>query len=131
MSAVDWLLHSENDLKTAKAVIKEGITNNACFHAHQTVEKCLKAVILLNENEIPKVHDLPFLVGKARKYEPEVSQFEQACRFLNQFYISTRYPDAFPGSVAEGFPSKQDAQKAIEFAEEIFNFVKSKMENNK
>lgn len=53
MSVADWLVYAENDLKTAKVACDESITNNACFHAHQTVEKCLKAILLAKEQEVP------------------------------------------------------------------------------
>lgn len=83
MSVADWLIYAENDLKTAKAALQEDVTNNACFHAQQTVEKSLKAILLAEENEVPKVHDLLFLLERVQKHESGFSQFEEACRFLN------------------------------------------------
>ena len=125
MSTADWLLYAEGDLKTAKAALEAGVTNNACFHSHQTAEKCLKAVLLGNEQEIPKVHDLLFLIKKAQVYEPGLAQFTEGCRFLNQFYITTRYPDALPGNAAASLPTEEDARQAIEHAEAILNFTRS------
>lgn len=121
----DWLLYAENDLKTAKAALDEGITNTACFHTQQTVEKCLKAILLDKEQEVPRTHDLLFLLEKAQSYSPELSKFSENAKFLNQFYIPMRYPDAFPGSAAESLPNRQDSERAIELAGEILNFVKS------
>lgn len=123
----DWLLYAENDLKTAKAALNEGITNTACFHAQQTVEKCLKALLLDKEQNVPRTHDLLFLLEKVQSYLPDLSQFKQNAQFLSQFYIPMRYPDALPGSAAEGLPSKEDSQKAIELAEEVLNFVRFKI----
>ncbi len=41
-----WLEFAEIDLKAAKALLKEGsLTSVVCFHAQQSVEKCLKALI--------------------------------------------------------------------------------------
>lgn len=130
MSTADWLLYAEGDLKTAKAALEAGVTNNACFHSHQTAEKCLKAVLLGKEQEIPKVHDLLFLLERARTHEPELAQFTEGLRFLNQFYIITRYPDALPTS-ASGLPTKEDGQRAIEYAESILNFLQSVFGVNK
>lgn len=123
----DWLTFAENDLKTARAALGEDVTNNACFNAQQTVEKSLKAVLLANEQEIPKVHDLLFLLERARKHIPDLSKFEEGIRFLNQFYVPMRYPDALPGGAAEGLPSKEESQKAIDYAQEILDFTLSKL----
>lgn len=123
----DWLLYAENDLKTAKAALDEGVTNTACFHAQQTVEKCLKVILLDKEQDVPRTHDLLFLLEKAQSYFPDLSKFSENAQFLNQFYIPMRYPDALPGSAAEGLPTEQDCKKAIELAEEVLNFVSSRI----
>lgn len=124
-NSTDWLLFAENDLKTAKAAFGEGITNNACFHAHQTVEKCLKAIVLVKEQEVPKTHDLLFLLEKATVHHSQLTKFSQHCQFLNQFYISTRYPDALPVSGAESLPTSEDSRQAIAYAEEVLTAVRS------
>lgn len=116
----DWLVYAENDLKTAKAALAEGITNTSCLHSHQVAEKSLKAVLLEKERTVPKVHDLLFLLEKAAKHVEGLSQFKEACRFLNQFYLPMRYPDALPGSLEDMLPTIKDCKKAISFGEEIF-----------
>ena len=41
-----WLELAEIDFRAAKAILKEGgLTPVVCFHAQQTVEKCLKALV--------------------------------------------------------------------------------------
>ncbi|MBI5356440.1 HEPN domain-containing protein [Candidatus Collierbacteria bacterium] len=50
--------------------------------------------------------------------------FSDQIVFLNQFYIPTRYPDALPGSLPEGLPSIEVAEKAIVHATEIVEFIK-------
>lgn len=121
----DWLLYAENDLKTAKVALAAEVTNTACFHTHQVAEKCLKALLLEKEQEIPKTHDLLFLLERTARYYPELSYLKGALQFLNQFYIPMRYPDALPGSAAEGMPTSEEAKKAIDYAEEIFNSTQS------
>ncbi|MEI7451008.1 MAG: HEPN domain-containing protein [Desulfomonile sp.] len=32
---------------------------------------------------------------------------------MDIYYIPTRYPDALPGSLAEGLPGKEEAEEAI------------------
>ena len=41
-----WLEFAEIDLKAAKTLLEEGsLSSVVCFHAKQSVEKCLKALI--------------------------------------------------------------------------------------
>ncbi len=51
------------------------------------------------------------------------------CKKVDRYYIPARYPEALPGSLAEGgLPGSEDAKEALEIAEEIFGFVKNKIE---
>jgi HEPN domain-containing protein len=45
-AVVRWLEFAEIDLKAARTLLKEGsLSPVVCFHAQQSVEKCLKALI--------------------------------------------------------------------------------------
>ncbi|HUS60228.1 MAG TPA: HEPN domain-containing protein [Nevskiaceae bacterium] len=115
------------DLKSAQASFKDEIYSSACFHSQQTVEKSLKALLLHFEAEIVKTHDLLLLLSRAVKYEKELKKFKKTAAFLNKFYIPTRYPDAFPGSLPEGLPKKKEAVQAFKRAKEIFEFITKKL----
>lgn len=130
-SAADWLFLAESDLKTAKAALDNDITNTTCFHAHQAAEKSLKAVLISLGAETPRVHDLLFLLEQTRTHKPELSRLSSACKFLNKFYISTRYPDVFPGTLQEGLPTAEDAKAAVEYAENVLTAAQAAIENKK
>lgn len=123
VSPKDWLMFAENDLRTARAALADDIPSNACFLAQQTVEKSLKGLILSTHQEIPKTHDLLFLLKRSG-----LTQFKEECLFLDKFYIPTRYPDMAIGSLPEGLPNEAIAKQAIEYAEHIFGFVKEKIQ---
>lgn len=125
--AEEWLFFAESDLKVADVILNEGIYNEVCFHAQQAVEKSFKAILDKNDQDIPKIHNLLPLLKKAEKYQPEIEQFLEACKFLTQFYTPTRYPDMLVGSLEESLPSKEEAERAVKYAGEIFNFVKEKI----
>lgn len=126
-SVKDWLFMAEIDLKSAQASLKDKIYSSACFHAQQAVEKSLKALLLHFESEVTKTHDLLFLLSRASKYERELEKFKEAASFLNKFYIPTRYPDAFPGSLPEGLPKREEALKSLEKAKEVLTFISKKL----
>ena len=53
-----WIAKAQSDLSSAqKLVISDGPYDTACFHAQQTIEKLLKAVLAFHSKPIPKTHD--------------------------------------------------------------------------
>jgi HEPN domain-containing protein len=121
----DWLLSSELDLKAARASLRENVPNIACFLSQQAVEKVFKAVILAKAGKVPKIHALDRLFDQIQPILPACSvDFEKQVLFLDKFYIPTRYPDTLPGSLPEGLPTEDVAEKAIAYATEIVEFVK-------
>jgi len=109
-----WLEFARQDLQMAELAFKEGIYNQVCFHSQQCVEKCLKGLIANIGKTPPRTHSIVDLLGLLSSiYLPDL---REDLAQLDIFYIPTRYPDALPGSLAEGLPSKEDAHEAIAVA---------------
>jgi len=49
-------------------------------------------------------------------------------QLLDRFYILTRYPDALPGSLAEGLSTHGDAVEAMEVARLVLKTVRALVE---
>lgn len=122
--AGDWLAQAERDLEQAEASRAEGRHEWACFAAHQSAEKALKALHLQNGQEawghvvarlveqLPVEYD-PILVDKAK--------------VLDSFYVPTRYPNGHPdGAPFEHYGGLQ-SDEAIRYAGEILDFVRAQM----
>ena len=118
----NWLLFAEEDLKTAHILLREKIYNQVAFHSQQCAEKSLKALIEKYQI-VPKIHKLPDLLNLCTKLEPKIEIFYEELIFLDKFYTSTRYP-FIGGMLPEGSPTREDAEKSLEIAENIYNFVK-------
>lgn len=125
----DWLLAASLDLRAARGSLKEDAPNIACFLSHQAVEKVLKAYLLQRDLKVPKIHSLVELLDMAALNAVGLKTFGDQIIFLNQFYVPTRYPDALPGSLPEGLPTKDIAEKAIGCATEIVEFIKPLLES--
>jgi HEPN domain-containing protein len=67
-----------------------------CLHFQQAAEKYLKAFIVGNELKFRAIHNLLELLEICRQKEPGAEELQQACCFLNPFYIDTRYPVHWP-----------------------------------
>lgn len=118
----EWLLFAENDLKASRALLKENLTQGACFHAQQAVEKSLKAIIKQNGGKIPRVHDLRFLLKISR-----LPGFENGCEFLNKYYVESRYPETIAEGLADSMPSLEETERAVKYTQEIFDFANSQL----
>lgn len=124
----DWVYFAQSDLRLAYKALEEELYHLVCFHAQQAVEKFLKAQYAKLNKPIPKVHSLVELVHGLVIQIPEFEDFRDDCISLDRFYLPTRYPDALPGSLAEGLPLKQDAEEALISAQKFqdyFNNPKS------
>jgi HEPN domain-containing protein len=89
----DWLDHSSADLLAA-AKLKEDdrCYDLAAFHCQQSIEKALKAYILLRSGKLVDGHNLTWLCRQAKKYHKGFHQWFEESADLNQCYIETRYP---------------------------------------
>ncbi len=89
-----WVTKAENDLKTASHTLKLGSdcpTDAVCFHAQQTVEKYLKALLVLRGIDFPKTHDIEALLSLVPPAKrPELSEDAQAR--LTDYATVMRYP---------------------------------------
>lgn len=121
--AENWLDKADEDLAFAKANLREGLEfyPQICFYLHQSVEKYLKAYVIAKGLKLKRIHDLTQLVQVCTEKDKEFNEFYETVKFLNPFYIGTRYPD-FIISV-----NKSNAEKALRVAEDIAVFIKSKL----
>lgn len=89
----DWLEHSSSDL-VAASLLKEDdrCYDLAAFHCQQSIEKALKAYILLRSGRLVDGHNLTWLCRQAKKYDKDFQQWFEESADLNQCYIETRYP---------------------------------------
>ena len=121
-----WLLKADNDFFYAKASLEDELKffDLICFHFQQSAEKYLKAYIIAHDLEFRKIHDLAALVETCKRDDSSFSEIQEACLFLQRFYIEPRYP----ASIMFDY-TKEDAEKALESAEIIRAFVIEKLKH--
>ena len=107
----DWFARGDDDLALVDLIRERGTgsVNLACFHAQQAVEKYLKGFLAHHELHVRKVHDLEALVEDCKKIDKSFTQVQDDARFLNQFYIESRYPDDFIAFSPEDMEEGRDA----------------------
>lgn len=122
--SADWLAQAERDLDQARASLRDGRHEWACFAAQQSAEKAVKALHLsLGQDAWGHV------VGRLLRELPvpvEETLVDKG-RYLDNLYMPTRYANGHPeGAPFEHYGSLQ-ANLAIEYAGEILAFVRARL----
>ena len=119
-----WIIKAERDSKTAEKLmgVDEIITDTACFHAQQAIEKYLKAFLIYHQIPFGRTHDLIFLVQKCKDIDSDFEKFNTPkIDRLTDYAVEVRYPNEFY------IPSVEEARESHQIANEIGNLVKDKL----
>ena len=113
-----WLRYAEEDWVTAEILLRQPDVppRQACWHAQQSAEKALKAVLIFLEIDFPRTHDLNIL----RNLVPERWQLKAAhpdLASLTEWAVDARYPGEMPEA------TNVDASEAVEQARTIWTSV--------
>ena len=89
-----WILKAENDLLNVTNNLDAEHTpwDTVCFHCQQAVEKYIKAVLVVQEHEIPRTHDLEQIYSLIRSWIPELDAQRDELRWLTSYSVLGRYP---------------------------------------
>ena len=119
---LEWLDKAAGDLATARRELRVRSRPNydaVCFHAQQSVEKALKAVLQENNINIPKTHQLMDLLALCSKFDGTYLMLQADLMSLEGYAVMFRYP----GQSA----NKAEARAASKAAEMACMFIKNKL----
>jgi HEPN domain-containing protein len=119
---VEWLEKAEGDSITAQREFRARKAPNydaTCFHAQQSAEKYLKAVLQENGRTIPRIHGLAELLALILKDDPTFILIQTDLNVLESYAVQFRYP----GLTAD----KVEAKTALSAAEQVRMFVRNKL----
>lgn len=114
----DWLELAKNDFNAAKDSFKSKHFDWACFQMQQSVEKALKAILMLKEKRIIKTHDLVFLAEKVQL----PLEYKEICKELTLMYLPVRYPDS-----AEIKNIQQKAERYLNLVEAVLRWTEKQL----
>jgi HEPN domain-containing protein len=124
--AGDWLKQAKSELAWAHDSYTHEHWAFVCFTSQQVAEKCLKAIALHRGALKVKGHST-FLIAQALKIN---GQIESMAQRLDQYYITTRSPDAFSEGAPYEFFSEGQAKEALGFAEAFIVFAAQELEKD-
>lgn len=110
----DLLKDADDSLGAAKDLLTSGRWAKVCFHCLQAAELALKAALNALGLEV-KGRDVSLLLDQLAEYEPEIKALSDIAKKLDQYYLPTRYANAFhSGSAMEHYTQTQANEAAHE-----------------
>ena len=115
-----WIDRAEEDLRNAEHTLtleKDCPVGTVCFHAEQCVEKYLKALLVFQNVDFPKTHNIPELLTLVpASVRPHLSAEEQ--EQLTDYATVLRYPGDWEPI------TREDAEAAVEVARKVREAVR-------
>ena len=118
-----WIRKAESDLKIGRdgLATEDPATDAICFHMPQCAEKYLKAFLIFHGQEVPRTHDIAFLIMRCTQIAPEFQQLiEWDAPSLTTYAVEVRYDPI-------AFPTVEEAKYAVSLAEQVRDFVRAKL----
>jgi HEPN domain-containing protein len=116
---LSWVEYAEEDLVMAESALRrrKPLTTPSCFHSQQCAEKYLKAILVSQEIEFPKTHDLLILDTLCADGGIFTGFTKEDLGRLSGYAIHTRYPG--------NQPSADEAKDALNIAKKIRFFART------
>ena len=108
----DWLKQAVSDLSWGAHSLEGGHYAQTCFIAQQVAEKSLKALAYYRGAELVRGYSALAITRELGIND----ELERAAMRLDQYYISTRYPDAQPAGAPCELFTREQAEEALGFA---------------
>lgn len=119
-----WLELSDYDIETASAMLITKRYLYVGFMCHQSVEKCMKAVLSVKNEDIPpKIHNLIRLAEISGLFDKMSDGQKQTLFVLNPLNIESRYP-SYKGALFSQL-TKEKCEEIIKNTEELLLWIKS------
>ncbi len=123
-----WVDKAEEDLRAAKILLdSDSRVFGVCgFHCQQAAEKYLKAVLVNEGIEPPRIHDLARLLAiVAERTGTDVIGLVVGASWLSMLAVETRYPDGLPS-----VDVREKAERALAIAERIRHFCRKRLRDD-
>jgi HEPN domain-containing protein len=124
--SADWLLQAERDIEQAEDSRLAKRHEWACFAAHQSAEKAIKALHLSLGQEAWGHVAARLLMELPEDIDVSEELVEKA-KVLDNFYIPTRYPNGHSQGAPFEHYGRLQSEEAIRYARSILEFVRSQM----
>jgi HEPN domain-containing protein len=86
-----WWEKAQEDMQAALRLLD--LPSVCCFHCQQMVEKAIKCLLVMNQIDFNKSHDIGMLLNLLESGQIKLGDFEtKNLEILTRFSVNTRYP---------------------------------------
>ena len=133
-----FLKKSRQDLDSCKILLNHGSYGDSCYFAQQSIEKIIKASLILKSGEFPREHNIvgiftqrviafvsPEWEKKFKKILPDIIE-------LQEHWLKPKYPyitDSYEWDPTSQY-KESDAKKAYKKAKNIINVISEFLKEN-
>jgi len=114
-----WVDHAEDDYNNSGKLIRGSKPSiyGTCFHAQQSAEKYMKAMLVFKGKRFPMTHDLVVINNLLSEAGIFIGITEDTLDTLSAYAVASRYPGAVP--------TIEEAKEAIEITKTIRKFSRA------
>jgi len=119
-----WLAKAQQDLAAARIILKEKFESYDLvgFHAQQSVEKFMKAILVRHQVEFPKTHNISILKDLIAKADEKLGQQLVPMETLTAYGVEYRYPGVYDSL------SEEQGKEALKLSEQTRDLVLQALE---
>jgi HEPN domain-containing protein len=122
--AADWLKMAERDLGYAELGAASGYHEGAAFHAQQSAEKAVKALVQSLHGAV-RGHAITEMVRQLPLNLP--AEILNAAQQLDKVYVTARYPNGFASGSPSDYFNEKDSRELIAYAKQILEWCRSQI----
>jgi HEPN domain-containing protein len=114
-----WIERARGDLRSAEHAMLASppLTEDACFHAQQVVEKSLKAYLVHRDVDFEWSHRIRYLLNLCVDCDASFTQWREEAEPLTEYAVQFRYPHPDPA------PTAGESHIALSVARRVCDFV--------
>ncbi|MBW2306010.1 MAG: HEPN domain-containing protein [Deltaproteobacteria bacterium] len=118
-----WLAKAEQDMKAGEVLLaaEPPFLYPACFHAQQSAEKYLKALLTWHQIEFPKTHAIEQLLDLVKQADAKTATSLSDAVVLTPYGVDIRYPGDQPE------PDLEETREAVELARRVRDAVMDRL----
>lgn len=117
----EWLRYARGDLALARTRLPDVDLSLLAFHAQQTAEKAIKAVMIQHGVQFPYIHDLAPLLDRLRHNGVHISEHVAEADRLSRYAVLARYP-------LEGGVPEDEYGNALQIAETVLRWAEGEVD---
>jgi len=112
-----WLEYADENLRSAKVLLDNGLFNPCLQNAQQAVEKMLKALLVEFTIKFKKTHSINELVMLLAQNHLDINLGEEERELLDSIYLPSKYP--FGNILPDFEPDDQICKNCIAIARRV------------